>query len=754
MMLTQIAETSPVTQLVRVPYEIVHVTAGRIRIRVPKLTDDSDYAKCLSRSLGKIEAVTHTRINSAASTVVIYYDSTTETTTLYEQLRVAIQQAVTLELPEEDTITTAQRPDIDYWEKLGLPALALGLALIAGPLELPILAPIVGGAILTAGVPVFKRAIDGAIEHQSPNVGLLDSLWLTLHTLQGELLAPALEIAMAQSTETLRDLTARAGEKQALTLLNQRSYWVEREEGMEQILLSQLQVGDRVIVSPGDSIPVDGRVMRGSGLIDQQYLTGESALVACSEGQQVYASGQVVKGQFVVLAEQTGDDTHAGRTVQLVKEAPTYDTRVGDYAEELANQVVVPAMFLSAGIFAVTRDTHQAIAPLQLNFGVGIGLSVPTTILAALNYATRTGVYIRNGRALEILANLDAVVFDKTGTLTQAVGAVVGIETVQSDTSVIEILTLAVSAEQYLVHPVAEAISCYAKDKNIVARPCESWDYEVGFGVSAQIDGHKILVGSSRFLQQSGVALDVDYIRNQEGTIRNRSLVYVAKDGALLGVILYSNALRPESATVIQNLKEQGITSYILTGDNSRVASAVAYQLGINLGHTYSEAFPDRKVEIIQKLRQQGKTVAYVGDGINDSAALIHADVSIAFAVGSDIARETADIVLLDNDLRSLPHAIAIAKEAMDIVHQNMAIVAVPNIGVVLAGIFFHLNPVLGVIVSNGATILAELNGLRPLLGGDREYPVIETKTARDEAGLLGVPWQKRPRRGFEYFGT
>lgn len=464
-------------------------------------------------------------------------------------------------------------------------------------------------------------------------------------------------------------------------------------------------------------IPVDGHILRGTGLIDQCKLTGESVPVTRSEGDEVFASTLLVNGSLCILAERLGNNTRAGVIVSLMKSAPVHDTRIENYAAVIANQAVLPTLFIGTGVGLLSGDLNRAIALLTLDLGTGIRVSVPTTVLSALTYAARNGVFIRSGRALEILSRVDTVVFDKTGTLTQGHAKVTGIKLTKSGVSEREVLTLAATAEQGLTHPVAEAIVRHAKDEGIQFYECEAWDYKVGLGVYATINGQQIVVGSHRLMAHENISLD--YLNQQYPSIKSgsNSLVYIAANGELLGVLLYSDPPRPESKGVIQELRKERITPYMLSGDVTRVAQAIAGELGIEPNKIYAEAFPERKVEVVRELHDSGKTVAFCGDGINDSAALAYADVSISFAGATDIARETADVVLMEDDLQGLTHAIKIAKQAMDIIWQNTAIVALPNVGALLSGIFFALDPILAIVINNGSAIVAELNGLRPLLG-------------------------------------
>jgi heavy metal translocating P-type ATPase len=707
------------------------------------LANDAEYGSKLSWLVESIDFVTSVRINPLAESVVINYDaSAVPIAQLKEQLFTAIQQADLAEVTL-DSIPgkTEFRPEINWLERMGFPVLSLGLSLLATQMALPIPGVLIGGVIIAAAVPFFSKLIDTTVKEQRLDADILDALWISLYTLKGDFVPPALMISLMESGEALRDTTARASERQALDLLNEldRFAWVEQQGQERRIPLKEVREGDRVIVYPGELLPVSGRVLRGTALIDEHKLTGESTLVYRSEGQVVHASTLVLEGKLWILAKRIGKNTRVGVAFGLMQSAPVHDTRVEDYAAKIANATIVPTLMLSGTIFALTGNPSQALAPLHLDFSQGIRLAVPTTVLAALTYAARNGVYIRSGRALENLARTNAVIFDKTGTLTQGNAAVVDIYPVHQQVSILELLTLAASAEQGNTHPVASAIVRYAQEHGVPIQACETWDYRIGMGVVAHINGQRILVGSNRFLFSEGVDLNPIQSQYPELESGSKSVVYVARDGELLGVILYHDPERRESRSVVAALQGRNIDTYMLTGDRQRVANDVASKVGISLVNTYAEVFPDKKVEVVCRLQDQEKIVAFIGEGINDAAALAHADVSISFAGGSDLARETADVVLIDDDLRGLTQAIDIAKQAMEIVYQNTALVAIPNISVVLAGILFALDPILGVVISNGSAILAELNSFRPLFDVKKTpYAEVEQVTQPKPLAIAG----------------
>jgi len=707
-----------------ISYQIVHKNPYRIRIYIPRLGIDEFYARKLRYIIESETGISQVRINTAAKSIAVDYDFSldiTKTAQLEQKLLAAIHLAPHIDI-DSSVLTTElstianDNHEINYWERLGVSTLALLLS-VGSFIGIPLSEILLGGIIFIAAIPVFQRAWLAIQQEHELTIDFLDGLAISLHLWQGSSFAPAFMVSLIEGSEVIRDLTARKTERASLDLLDcLGKFALVNRDGQEiQIPVKDILLGDRVIVYPGDQIPVDGRIIDGRGLIDQCKLTGESVPVTRSAGDEVFASTLLVDGHLCILTEMTGQNTRAGLIVNLMQSAPVHDTRVENYAGIIANQMVVPTLFIGVGVGLLSGDMNRMIALLTLDLGTGIRVSVPTTILSALTNAARNGVFIRSGRAIEILAKIDTVIFDKTGTLTQGHAGVTGIKITNAETSTSELIALAATSEHGLNHPIAEAIIRYAKEHQIPLYHCDDWQYQVGLGVVSMIKGMKILVGSHLLMEQENISLDYLYQQYPEIKSGINSMIYVAGDGQLLGVILYSDPPREESKQVIQELSRQGISSYMLSGDMIPVAQAVAQELGIESNHVYAEAFPERKVEVVKDIHSSGRTVAFCGDGINDSAALAYADVSISFAGATDIARETADVVLMTNDLRGLLTAIRISQQAMEIIQENISIVAIPNIAALIAGIFYALDPILAIMINNGSAIVAELNGLRPL---------------------------------------
>ncbi|MBW4564680.1 MAG: cadmium-translocating P-type ATPase [Mojavia pulchra JT2-VF2] len=708
------------TQLPKVSYSIVHVIRGRVRFRVPRLRHDANYTQRLQALLEADPLITSVRIKPAAASLVVTYQSSQILESeirshLIYMIVAASDSTIVLTVANKSSTSQASTETENSWPGLQLSTIATSLAVLGGPLGLPIPPLIVAGTIALATLPVFQRAFVGITTQRKLTIDFLDLMAIAITTVQGHFLTPSLMLSLIEVGENIRDRTARSSKLQTLDLLSSlgQFVWVERNGEKQQIAIQEVLRGDTVIVYPGEQVPVDGTILRGKALLDEQKLTGESMPVLKRKGQAVFASTLVREGRIYIQAEWIGNDTRAGQSIKLMQEAPVHDTRMENYATKIAERAVVPTLLLGGAVFAATRNPIRAASVLTLDFATGIRVSVPTTVLAALTYAARHGILIRSGRALEQLAAVDTIVFDKTGTLTRGEVTVVDVESLNPAVSTMRVLELAAAAEQRLTHPVAEAIIRYAEAKQVTIPDREKWEYQLGLGVQAKIDGETVYVGSDRFLRQQGIEMT-----EQNGHLKQSgSMIYVASNGQLLGRIKYSDILRQESREVItQLLTVEGVEVHMLTGDNKQTAKAVAEDLGISPANTHAEAFPEQKAVVVRRLHEQGKTVAFVGDGINDSPALAYADVSVSFANGSEIARETADVVLMQNDLYGLLEALAIARKAQQLIRQNTGIVAIPNLGALIIAVFFGLNPLAATVVNNGSTVVAGVNGLRPIL--------------------------------------
>ncbi|MCU0527350.1 MAG: heavy metal translocating P-type ATPase [Elainella sp. Prado103] len=711
-------------------YSLVHQIPGRIRFRVWGL--QLPIGLNLQTVLSQIPGITQVRVNLAAQSLIIHYQASVSIVEPITQLLQQYSQAASLasddlisdrsvsidlsssHLSDSPIVYTAEE---GQWASLKLPATAALLSLLCRLPRLAILRPLATLAVLVAAFPVVQRAIHSLWQQRRLNIDCLDLLALSLSGWQGKLFTPAMVITLHELGDVIREQTARSTELQTTHLMDaiSRFAWVKvGDQAPQQIPGDQVQVGDTVVVYPGEQIPVDGTVIQGEAIVDQQSLTGEAMPVVKRLGDLGFASTLVRSGQLYLRAERVGSQTRAAASLELLQKAPVYDTRMANYAEKLADRLILPSLLLAAMVLLASRDPARAAAILTLDFVTGIRISIPTAFLSALNHTTRHGVLVRSGRTLEQLAEVDTIVFDKTGTLTQGTIAITGVSVCEAGYTAEQVLRLAAAAEQRLNHPVAEAIVQFAQSQQLHIPDRGEWQYEVGLGVRAQIEGQEVLVGSERFLQQEAVEWGNWTLERAD---RLHSLIYVACDRRFQGAIQYSDPLRPESRRLIQSLQQDyNIDLHLLTGDQVQRALQVAEELGIPSRRVYAEAFPEQKAKMVRELHRSGRTVAFVGDGLNDSVALAYADVSVSFERGSEIARETADVVLMNNNLLDLLEVITIAQQTHNLIDQNTTLVVLPNLIALGLATTVGLNPLIATAIHNGSAIIAGINSLRPLL--------------------------------------
>jgi len=536
---------------------------------------------------------------------------------------------------------------------------------------------------------------------------------------------------MRTSRKAISELMSPAGQ----------TAWVECNGTVLSMPLDRLQPGDIVVTYPGDQVPVDGIVIDGRALVDQKLLTGESVPVAKTDGDAVFALTMVVDGQLRIQVEHIGSKTRAGRVVEMIENAPLSDTRVSNYAAKVGDRLV-PAIFaLAGGVFLFSADLSRMASILILDFVTGIRVSAPTTILSAMTGAAKQGIFIKGGKAMENLAEVDAIVFDKTGTLTIGSPMVTEILPTAAEFTGDEVLQWAASAEANLKHPAAKAIVDAAIARGLTIPKLDSMEYVMGKGVASSVRGKTLHVGSQKYMQE----LDIDLVRASplidRCIARASSIVFCAMNSRLIGLVAYTDPPRAESAEVIRSLRERGVKRIVmLTGDNRRAAEAIATQLGIT--DIIADAFPEQKADVVDQLKSEGFKVAVVGDGINDSPAFTRADVGISLKDAADVAKETADVLLLDGDLLGLPLAIDLSRKAIAILKQNVDIIIAPTVVGIAAATVGLSSPLISTLINNGTTVITGLNALRPMFPRQKSpvtlpplmsYAVAEQETENHE---------------------
>ncbi len=728
------------TSLAKVPCtlaetSVVHAIRGRVRLRVPTLKTFPGLAQPLERVLRDQPGVTDVSVNDWCYSVTVTYDPPTWTADrLCEWLQPLTAEEVAAYKPGNERADQARATTSEVsGDELWYSSAGIGIALLLEPLA----APLVPVLLLASALPMLKRAHRSLAEDGKLNVDVLDASATSVLVAQANFPMALFMVWLINIADWIRDLTMMRSKKAIEEILGYQNIeaWVVRDGQKVRVSVAEIQLGETVVVYPGERIAVDGTVLSGQALVDQAPLTGESVPVEKEEGALVYAATVVREGKLYIRAERIGSETEAAQILRLVEAAPARETKIQNYAVKWANDLV-PYSFMGGAVGAVMGGGLQgAAAVLIIDYGTGIRIAAPTTVLSAMTKAIRNGILIKGGRHLESLAEVDAVVFDKTGTLTTGHPDVLEVVPVNSSTTE-EVLALAAAAELRLTHPVAEAIVRAAEVRHLSIPERTASDYSLGLGVEAIVNDSVVLVGSPRFMTKAGLTLSREVQRHISSMQRRASSpLCVARDGAVIGVLSISDPLRPEARNVVEALRVRGIKHIVmLTGDHQDVAQRVAEELGIT--EYVAEVFPGDKSEAVQRLQRQGFKVAVVGDGINDSPMLAYADVGIAVEGGTEAARETAPVVLLHGGLWKVPLAIDIGRETVALIQQNWKIISIPNtiaLGLACIGV---LGPIGATLLSNGSAIIATMNGLRPIM---EERPIKVVSSALEGTKLLSA---------------
>ena len=705
-------------------FSVRHFISGRIRLHLPALCRKKLVAEAALVWLQAQKGVKHARLNYACACLVIEYDVSFEGVlrATLGQLSVMsigdLQQLVGTVSKSAARVPAALTPakPKSIWTNtpMTLPTVSLAMAFSANPIITAINFPL----MLWNAYPIALRAWGVWRRESRLNIDFLDTLAIAASLMMGNPLAGGIVVWLIKLGDWIRDLTA-AGQRKAMSELLEfqtKSAWVIRDGVVTSVPAADLAIGDMVVVYPGDMIPIDGEIVDGHAMIDQKTITGEGLPVMRDKGATVFAATVIRDGQLTVRAIRVGTATTAGQIAALVESAPIGDTRMQNHAEKLADRLVLPTLALAVGTAAVSADFNRFLSLVIVDYGTGIRVAAPTAVLASMTHAARAGIIIKSGAHMERLSQVDTVIFDKTGTLTHGSPEVIDIINYEKNITDCHLLGLAAAAETKLVHPVANALRVKAEQLGANIPYCEETKYRLGLGVEGQVNGYYMHVGNERFMRQANI--NVGCTLNDRAALDEQgySCIYVAVDGELAALVPYSDKIRPESRDVIKRLHEAGIQNTVmLTGDNAVAAKAVGRRLG--LSRQFADMLPADKAEVIQQFQRDGHVVAMVGDGINDSPALSFADVGIAMKHGAEVARESADVVLMEDSLWKLVKAVEISRGAVRLIHQNYAIVTGLNtlaLGLALPGGL--IIPEMTALISNGSAILASLNGIRPIL--------------------------------------
>ena len=471
----------------------------------------------------------------------------------------------------------------------------------------------------------------------------------------------------------------------------------------------KVKINDVLRVLPGETIPVDGIILSGQTSINQAVMTGESLPVDKAEGDEVFSGTVNQFGAFLMKASKVGEDSSIQRMIRLVQSADAGKAKIVGLADRWATWIVVIALTAAALTWLASGEIIRAVTILVVFCPCALVLATPTAIMAAIGNATRHGFLVREGDALERLANVSKITFDKTGTLTFGTPEVIAVKSVNAPK--MQLYSLAASAESLSEHPLGKAIvQCYKKNAGQDPAPARDFQMIPGQGVSARSGNTSVLAGNTKMFSQHQITIP-DNIKTETEKYLSKgcTVIYLATDHTFAGYIVLSDTVRPEAGPMIQQLHKLDVQPVLLTGDNDNAAEAIAGQLGIREVHAGCR--PEEKLQWIHSYQKNQASVCMIGDGINDAPALKKANVGIAMGgIGSDIAVDAADIALVDDEVKELPHLFALSKRMMTTIKLNMSFSMILNFAAIALAITGILNPVVGALVHNAGSVLVIVN--------------------------------------------
>jgi Cd2+/Zn2+-exporting ATPase/Cu+-exporting ATPase len=547
--------------------------------------------------------------------------------------------------------------------------------------------PIGVGVVAVAGYPIFRKVIRATlhrqvISHTLMSIGVLAALFI------GQWATAVVIVFFMRVGDYAENFTTERARRAVkdLTALSPQTARVEREGDEVEVPIAEVQVGETVVVRPGEKIPVDGDVLDGQATIDQATITGESLPVEVGPGARVFAATMARLGHLRVQVTHVGADTTFGRVIKMVEEAEAHRADVQRIADKFSAYYLPVVAGIAALTYAISRDPLSTVAVLVVACSCSFALATPIAMLASIGAGARRGLLIKGGKYLELLARADVLLIDKTGTLTLGQPQITDVVALNGLPEA-EILTLAASAERYSEHPLAEAVRAAARERNLPLSEPHDFAALPGLGVRASVNDRQITVGNRRL-----IATDLPQAVELEA--QGKTLLFIARDDEPIGLLAAADTLRSEVPVALNEVRTLGVQQIeLLTGDNERTASALADRLGVRYR---ANLLPEDKIRIVKEYQAQGYTVVMVGDGVNDAPALAQADIGIAMgAAGTDVAIEAAHIALMREDWTLVPDVFRIAQRTLRVVKMNLVFTTLYNVVGLSLAAFGILPPIL-----------------------------------------------------------
>lgn len=650
---------------------------GQITIAI----DGMDCAECtqhVKRALEGVSGVKHAKVLLGAEKAIIDLASTVQ----YADLKRAIEQAGYRVREEQTGVMNAADNNLGrmVWFFFLVVGLVVFIIVIGEWLgwfatissQVPVLVYLL--LILIGGFPVFRNVLRSLHQRQITShllmtIGVIAAIWVR------EWSTAVVIVLFMRIGDWVESMTSDSARRAIFALVEKvpENARVERSGGEEEVSIHQIRPGDIVICRPGETVPVDGQVHEGTASIDTSTITGESVPVDIGIGSHVFAGSHILNGGFKLAAERVGEETTLGRVIKLVEEAEANKGQVERFADRFSGYYLPIVLAIAALTYIFRQDTLAAVAVLVVVCSCAIALATPIAMLASIGAAGKQGLLIKGGRFLEALSKVNVLLIDKTGTITLGEPVVTDVVSLNR-ASKRDIMVLAAGVERYSEHPLGRAIRQHAIQNGIVLPEVREFHVYPGLGAVGIVQGKRVRVGNREFLKVT------DSLESNELGMQGKTVIFIECDDVLIGMIGFSDQLRPEVPEALQMIRQtRKMKIELITGDHPAPTKPIADTLDIKFR---AGLLPEEKINIVREYQRAGHVVAMVGDGINDAPALAEADVGIAMgAAGADIAIQAADIALLGDDWLAVPAIFRLAERTMGVVRMNLIFTAIYNLG-------------------------------------------------------------------------
>jgi len=684
---------------------VLHQLPGRIRYRYELLKTPNLVENKLKYHLEKIPGVTAIRINRKICSLIICFNKDIKSC-IEDKLRSIPLQAI---IEENATPIDEQHPSI------------AGIVQASSALAFSSLSKnnTLNTAITTAAA--FPLLIEGSKEffNEGLTSKVLESAAVAISIYRKDYIAANSTNAMLALGEYIEETTSHKSDDllKELAKPSIKEAWIERQVDNktieERITPEDIRVGDLVVVGAGQTIAIDGHVMNGAASVNESSMTGEAEPIKKERGDRVIAGTIVEEGRIKIWAEQVGADTSTQRIKKYIESSLTEKSSVQLQATRLADRLVPVTLGLGTMAYLATRDFERVAAVLQADYSCALKLATPVAFKSTLSHSGKAGIMIKGAKSIEALSTADTFIFDKTGTLTKGELEVEEVYSFDDNWTDHEILNLTASLEEHYFHPVAAAVVKAAMERGFVHKHHEDVEFIVSHGVKTEVDGKTVIIGSRHFLEEDENVPFTGHKRKINSLLKQgKTLLYIAYDRKLLGTICLLDKVRENSKKAIQRLRDAGAKHIVmLTGDTRQKAEMVAKEL--NIDSIYAELKPTEKAHIVKQIKEQSEHVVFVGDGINDAPALISANVGISMHGGADIAKATADVSLLKDDIEAVAEAKELSVNTMKLINANFNATVGINSAILAAATFGLISPITTAVLHNGTTIVLLLNSLK-----------------------------------------